>query len=153
MNEASGQLAWLSERIQLAPFHRWLGLRVEELESGTATLALPFDEELLTAAGYIHGGAIATLIDTAGDWAVATMHGRTVPTIDLRVDYLRTAHAGEDLLARAEVARYGRAISIADMRVTQGSERVVALGRGAYATLDTQATDGGTGGSIGAASQ
>lgn len=133
---AASDLERLREQIRRAPFHRWLGLRIDELEPGRATLAMPFHPETITAAGYIHGGVIAALIDTAGDWAVATMHGRTVPTIDLRVDYLRAASEEEELVAHAEVARFGRTISVADVKVTQGAERVVALGRGTYATAD-----------------
>ncbi len=52
--------------------------------------------------GQFHGGAIASLIDVAGDFALVLQVGGGVPTINLRIDYLRPAIG--NLLATASAA-------------------------------------------------
>ena len=49
-----------------SPFARHLGLEIEHLDADGAELRLPFAAEHATFADTVHGGAIATLIDTAG---------------------------------------------------------------------------------------
>jgi len=80
-----------------------------------------------------HGGAIASLIDIAGDYAVWAVLGHGVPTINIRIDYLRPA-AATDLRATAKVRRSGRTVAVVDIDVSDDQQRVVAIGRGTYAT-------------------
>lgn len=80
-----------------------------------------------------HGGAIASLADTAGDYAVAAAVGGGVPTINMRIDFLRPA-AGAELRALARVRRIGRTVAIVDVEITDLNKRVCALGRATYAT-------------------
>ncbi len=65
-------------------------------ETGTVEIRLPFRNELLRQDGsdWLHGGVVSALIDIVGDYAVITEVGVGVPTIDLRVDYLRPARRG-----------------------------------------------------------
>jgi len=79
----------------------------------------------------VHGGAIASLIDAAGDFAVIAAVGRDVPTIDLRVDYLRPASAGA-LTATARTVRVGRSVAVADIDVVDESGTQIAIGRGVF---------------------
>ena len=81
----------------------------------------------------IHGGVTAALIDIAGVYAVATVIDRTVPTINMSVEYLRMAE-DSDLIARARVIKAGRSIGVADIEVSDDSDRLVAVGRGTYST-------------------
>ena len=80
-----------------------------------------------------HGGPIASLIDIAGDMAVAVKAGGGVPTISLRVDYLRPS-VGPFLMATARVRRFGRTIAVADVDVTDDQGRLCAVGRGTYSS-------------------
>jgi uncharacterized protein (TIGR00369 family) len=82
-----------------------------------------------------HGGAIASLIDIAGDYALFALLGHGVPTIDLRIDYLRPA-IDTGLTARAVVRRVGRTIGVVDIEVTATSGKTIALGRGTYGVQD-----------------
>ena len=107
-----------------------------DAQAGTVTIRLPYREEFRRAPdapGY-HGGVIAALIDLAGHAAVAVTVGRMVPTIDLRIDYLRAAGGG-DLTARGKVLRAGRSIARADVEILDDTNNVVAVGRGTYSTL------------------
>ena len=97
---------------QHSPYMRFLGLTLETSEKGRVELRLPFRDEFLRADGsdWLHGGVVSALIDIAGDYAVITETEVGVPTIDMRVDYLRPARRG-DLLATARTLRVGRTVS------------------------------------------
>ena len=102
-------------------------------EAGTVTLALPFKRDLCRSskAPEIHGGVTAALIDIAGDYALAIRLGNGVPTIDLRIDYLRMAVETE-LIATARAVKMGRTLGIVDVEVQDKDGRLVAIGRGTY---------------------
>lgn len=98
-------------------------------------IRLPFREEFLRLDGsdWLHGGIISALIDIAGDYAIMTRTGVGVPTIDLRIDYLRPARRG-DLVAIGRAVKVGRTISTADVEVRDAAGEIVAIGRGVYAS-------------------
>jgi uncharacterized protein (TIGR00369 family) len=96
---------------------------------------LPFREEFIRHDGsdWLHGGVVSALADIVGDYAVVTETGQGVPTIDLRVDYLRPARRG-DLLAVGRTLRVGRTVSVADVEIRDESGTLVAVGRAVYAS-------------------
>lgn len=83
--------------------------------------------------GQFHGGAIAALIDIAGDIALAVKVGRGLPTINFRVDFLSAA-VGSALFAHATARRIGRTVGVADVEVKNDAGKLVAIGRGCYST-------------------
>lgn len=119
-----------------SPYIADLGVRVETAEAATgrvvASLALRPELERAPGSGQFHGGAIAALVDIAGDMAVAMALGGGVPTIDLRLDYLRPA-LGDRLVATATVRKLGRTVALADVEVVDAQGRLCAVGRGCYA--------------------
>ncbi len=118
-----------------SPFIRLLKMRVVSLdrEHQNVVVDMPFagEFERHPATGQFHGGVIASLIDVAGDFALVILLGGGVPTINLRIDYLRPA-GGDRLKAIASVRRAGRTIGVVDIDVVDGSDRLVAIGRGCY---------------------
>lgn len=119
-----------------SPYHRLLGLTVRQVRPGEVEVVMPFSERLLanTSAPYVHGGAIATLIDVAGNFAIIAATGRDIPTIDLRVDYLRPVRTGA-LRAVGRPVKVGRRLGIADVEVFDETGQVVAIGRGLFSTV------------------
>lgn len=135
---SGGLLERLREEMERPPFHAFLRPRPERVdaETGTVVITLPFRAEFRRAPdepGY-HGGVIASLIDLAAHAAVAVRIGRMAPTIDLRIDYVRVAADG-DLRATARLLRAGRSIGLADVEVTDGDEKLIAVGRGTFSTM------------------
>ena len=120
-----------------SPFIRFLGLTVESLDHDRQeiTLRMPMAPELerRPGTGQFHGGPVAALIDTAGDFAIALGAGGGVPTINFRTDFLRPA-TGSALLAFARVRRAGRTVGVVDIDVTDDAGRLCAIGRGTYST-------------------
>src|SRR5215213_4909492 len=104
--------------------------------AGTVAIRLPWrpDFERLPDSRQWHGGPIAALIDIAGDFALIAMLGRGIPTIDLRIDYLRPA-MDTDLVAVGRTLRAGKTIGAVDVEVKDNAGRIVAVGRGTYSTL------------------
>ena len=129
--------ARLQERLDASPFSRFLGLKLMHADaaSNSVVIAMPMRPELerLASTGQFHGGAIASLIDIAGDFALILSVGDAVPTINYRVDYLRPA-TGSELRARATVRRAGRTVGVVDIDVHDTEQRLVAVGRGCYGT-------------------
>lgn len=122
-------------QVDKSPFQRLLGLELVRAEDGVVEMRLPWRDELGRAddSDWYHGGVISALIDIAGDYAIASRLGRGVPTIDLRVDYLRPARRGE-LRALARAVKVGRTVGVADVELRDANDAVVAIGRCAYST-------------------
>lgn len=118
-----------------SPYQRFLGLRLVRYEDGLVEICMPFRDEFLREDGsdWLHGGIVSALIDIAGDYAVYSKTGGDVPTVDLRIDYLRPAKRGR-LTAIARTVKVGRRVSVADIEVKDEKSQVVAIGRGVYAT-------------------
>ncbi|MEJ5113243.1 PaaI family thioesterase [Erwinia billingiae] len=127
----------LSEIFRDSPFIHWLNLTVEDVdyEAQTLTVIVPMRPEFERKAGsgQWHGGPLASVIDTVGDFALGMLLGQGLPTINFRVDYLRPAIA-TDLTVVARVRRLGRTVGVADIDVVNRQGQVVALGRASYAT-------------------
>ena len=118
-----------------SPFMRFLGLEIMRAEKGLVEIRLPYREEFLRSDGsdWLHGGVVSALADIAGDYAVITETAPGVPTIDMRVDYLRPARRG-DLTALGKTVRVGRTVSVADVEIRDSTGTLVAIGRAGYAS-------------------
>jgi uncharacterized protein (TIGR00369 family) len=127
----------LQERLQVSPFIRFLGLIVTEADPArqqvTMTAPMRPEFERIAGSGQWHGGPLASIIDTVGDYALVMTIGRPLPTINFRVDYLRPA-LNSDLTVTARVRRAGKSIGIVDVDVMDAKGTLVAIGRATYAT-------------------
>lgn len=131
----------LPEEFFAPPYYETLGIEILEIDDGRAAGRLAVDESVSATPDdpIAHGGAVASLADSVGYWAVSSAADFAVtPTIDLRLDYL--APATEDLRAEAVVTRSGASVGSVDVTVEAGDE-VVATARGVFKT------GGGEGGS------
>jgi uncharacterized protein (TIGR00369 family) len=121
--------------IPSSPFVGHLGIRLVELGEDRAELVLPFRPDVVTIGDVVHGGAIATLVDTAAmaaAWADETEAGEGAgSTVAMSVDYVAAA-SGEDLTARAAVIRRGRRLCFCEVEVAGATAGVVAKGLVTY---------------------
>jgi uncharacterized protein (TIGR00369 family) len=128
------EAAELHRLIRQGPMADFLGIVVVEsdCEAGLLVLRMPFRPEISRGGrNQFHGGALATLIDLAGDFAVGMRLGGGVPTASLHIDYLRPA-TGAWVQARALVRRQGRTLATVDVELTCADGTLVALGRGTF---------------------
>lgn len=135
MADAPMTLEKLQQLITRGPFNRWLNFTVLKMDDDGIEIKARWREEWVVnpVRRYTHGGIHAAIIDVAADYALAAQLGRSVPTIDLRVDYHKAAMPG-DLIAKAKVVRTGSQYSTAEAYVYDSEGTLVASGRGTYFT-------------------
>lgn len=125
------RIAVMREFIPASPLVRHLGIQLVALEPDRAELRLPFAPTLPTTGDVVHGGAIASLVDTAGmasTWAVdEPAENLRGSTITLNVEYVAAAR-GRDLTAVSTCVRRGRSVCFNEVRVTEPDGRLVARG-------------------------
>jgi uncharacterized protein (TIGR00369 family) len=115
----------------------WLGLEVERFGDGRAVLAVERDPDFENPVGNdrnpVHGGIVATLVDTASAFALRSTfpdpNDVDLTTTDLNVSYLRPATG--DLRADAEVVRAGGSTGVAEVSI-EGTDGEAAVGRTTY---------------------
>lgn len=101
--------------VGLIPHHRQLGMRAVDCREGGMRMDLPWSERLsdATEGGGIHQGAITTLVDALSGSVVLTRMKdfRHSPTLDLRMDFLRSAEPGAAIRCEAEILRMDRNVA------------------------------------------
>ncbi len=129
------EVADIQATFDRSPFIGFLGLKVTGLDHATSTFSarMPLRPELERRPGtkQFHGGPVASFIDTVGDYAIGMLVGGGVPTINLRIDYLRPS-MGDYIDATAVVRRAGRSTAVVDIDVFGPDGKLVAVGRGTY---------------------
>src|SRR5215468_8450781 len=95
-----------TDLVEYVPHCLRVGMKVVQTAPREATVKLPYSDELVgdPVRGVVFGGAITTLLDHAGGLAVSCSLAELKPiaTLDLRIDYLRAAEPGCDLVGHAE---------------------------------------------------
>lgn len=133
--------AEIQQMLDVSPFNLFLGLTVVTADpvQQEITMRSPMRPEFERRPGskQWHGGVIASVIDTVGDFAVGMMVGRGLPTVNFRVDYLRPA-VDTALVAVSRVRRAGKSVGVADVDVFDEKGALLAIGRGTYSTLDAK---------------
>lgn len=124
------------EAFGLVPYAKLLGLELGEVGPGVASVRLEVREDLKQYQGVVHGGAVASLIDTAAAFAVLTQLeiNERVTTTDLTIHYLRPANSGR-LTATARIVRTGRRLIVLSVEVTNDQEILVATAVTGYIKL------------------
>jgi uncharacterized protein (TIGR00369 family) len=137
----------IEDLIRIPPFHAWLGLTLVEASPEHAIVRVPYKDELIgnPLIPAVHGGITSALVDLAGGAVTFAALGVPTPTIDLRVDFLRPALSGQDLVAVARAVNIGSTIAYVDIEVFNVPEgqawphaqaKLVATGRCVYSTKD-----------------
>ena len=130
------RLARAREAFASVPYARLLGLELGEVSRGQATIQLTVRDDLKQYQGVVHGGAVASLIDTAAAFAVVTEldAGERVTTTDLTIHYLRPVNSGR-VSATARIVRGGRRLFVLSVDVTNDQRVLVATAVTTYIRL------------------
>jgi len=109
------------------PYAKFLGLRLGDIQQGQVSIHLDVRDELKHHQGVVHGGVIASLIDTASAFAVLTQIdvNERITTTDLTIHYLRPITSGR-MTATARIVRGGRRLFVLSVEVTNDTNVLVA---------------------------
>lgn len=92
---------------------RLLGATLTSIEPGQVEITLPFREDLTQQHGFLHAGAVTTILDSACGYAALSVmpEGAGVLSIEFKVNLLAPAK-GSGFIARGRVVRSGRTIVV-----------------------------------------
>lgn len=139
---------FIEEGLFVTPFD----LTIETMKSDSASMKFTNRDSLLGSfrSPNLHGGAIATVLDTVGSLAVFShmIHkrqgesvlekikkleagGNRLGTVDMRIDYLRPGR-GQSFIAKSWILRRGYVIAVTRMELYNDEQTLIAVGTGTY---------------------
>jgi uncharacterized protein (TIGR00369 family) len=115
--------------VNASPFPEHMAMRLSSIELDKAVLELRTAHCHLQAYGIVHGGVLATLIDTATFWAVYMRipEDAGLVNVDLKLNYLKPVENGL-LTAEGRAIRSGSTICYAESNVWNADRDIVAHG-------------------------
>jgi phenylacetic acid degradation protein PaaD len=120
---------------------RALGIRLERLRDGAATMSMTVTEAMSNGLGICHGGIIFTLADTAMAYA---SNSRGVPAVaaTASINFVRPARTGDRLVARTVERHLSRRTALYEVDVTRGDGAIIATfhGRVMFLADDSEKT-------------
>ena len=113
----------------------WLGLRLVETSEGTATVEMTATEDMANASGFVHGGIISTLADSAMGRSLRTLKPGVVRAMnfDLKLNFISAGKIGEALRAKGSVVHAGRRTAVTECRVEGADQRLIATASATFA--------------------
>ena len=127
LNEA--YIKKLIEKVNTSPFPNHLRMRLVSISLDQATVKLETGQCHLQPFGIVHGGVMATLIDTATFWSafLRLPEDDGLVNIDLKLNYLKSIVSGV-ITAEGRCIRAGRSISYAEASVMDKEGSLIAHG-------------------------
>jgi uncharacterized protein (TIGR00369 family) len=132
----------LIRTVNTSPFPAHLPMRLQSIDFDRSEVVLDADPCHLQPFGIVHGGVLATLIDTATFWAafMRLAEDAGLVNIDLKLNYLKPVRSGR-LTAAGRCIRAGRRITYAEAGVVDGDGRLLAHGTSTLMTLPGEGLD------------
>lgn len=122
--------------VKESPFPQLMTMRLEAMDLDSATVIIDLNASHLQPYGLVHGGVLATLIDTATFWAVYMRipEDAGLVNVDLKLNYLKSITSGV-LRAEGTAIRSGRSLSYAEARIYDQQDTLLAHGTSTLMTL------------------
>ena len=134
INEQNKQTAF--EVVKNTPYLKLLGIELVKLEPEKAVMSLEMQEKLRQPHGLLHGGATASVIDTAMAFAVVTKlaENEKASTVDLTVHYLRPVTTGA-IVCTAKIVKAGKRLLTVSAEVVNDEKKLIATALSTYAKV------------------
>ena len=125
-----GNEAYLKQVMKVAngsPYYRLLGMEVKEIREGESRIEMPFKQDLTHPYGIAHGGAIASLADSAVAMALIDLVDAEdrITTIEFKINFFASVNKGE-LEAHAKIIHKGSKTAVGDVEVVNEKGKLVA---------------------------
>ena len=113
----------------------WLGLTDVSQDDGVAVVDMTATADMANSAGFVHGGMISALADSAMGRSLRTIKPGVVRSMsfDLKLTFISAAKVGETLRATGRVVHAGRRTAVTECRVEGSNGRLVATASGTFA--------------------
>lgn len=128
-NPQPSYLEFVQAMLNSSPFYRHMGMRVENCGDGRSRFIMEAGESLANIYGSLHGGSLASLIDSACGLALASRLDATemAVTVDLSIKYLRPVYPGR-LSATGQVIYRGKIVGVEEAEIHQENGELLAKG-------------------------
>ena len=129
----AAQIKRVSKALNDVPYAHLLGIKLKQIELGSATLQMRVRKLLTQNHGVVHGGAMASLIDSATAFAIISLltTEEKATTVDLTISYLRPVTKGT-LSCTAKVVRAGKRLLVVSAETFDEEQRLVAIALSTY---------------------
>ncbi len=128
----------MTKAISFVPWAQEIGIDVLSIDRGKVRGKIAWHEKLIgdPTTGVIHGGVITSMLDNLGGMAVVSALDtlKSTATLDLRIDYMRPADKGRDIIGEAVCYHVTRTVAfIRASAFHDNSDKVIATATGAFA--------------------
>jgi uncharacterized protein (TIGR00369 family) len=132
----------LLERVNQSPFPQHLSMRLVSIAPDRALVELIVADCHFQPFGVVHGGVLATLIDTATFWSafMRLPEDTGLVNIDLKLNYLKPVSSGL-LIAKGRCVKSGRTLSYAEAGVEDADGNLLAHGTSTLMALPGKGID------------
>ena len=122
-------------KVVISPAWSWLGLTDVSQDDGVAIVDMTATPDMANSSGFVHGGMISALADSAMGRALRTIKPGVARSMsfDLKLSFIAAAKVGETLRATARVIHAGRRTAVTECRVEGQNGRLVATASGTFA--------------------
>ena len=150
LNDLDSRIALMRENLdsieKMNPWGRALGFRPTRVEKGRVWGLQPYDDKLVgdPETGVIHGGVITTMLDNlcGMSCSVTLEEMRFVATLDLRIDYMRPADKGRDIIGEAECYHITKSVAFCRAWAYHDTkDKVIATAQAAFAINQPRPAD------------
>lgn len=119
----------IAKIVNKSPYFSLLSMEIKDLDWGTSILEIQLDEKHIQPFGFVHGGAIASLVDAASFWAVFPQvdNGMGLTTVEMKLNYLAPAKAGR-LIGEGRCIKKGKTLALGEAYVRNEDGNLIAHG-------------------------
>jgi uncharacterized protein (TIGR00369 family) len=115
--------------VNRSPYFSLLSMEIKDLQWGSSLLEVQLGEKHFHPFGFVHGGAIASVMDASAYWAVFPQveNGMGLTTVEIKVNFLAPAQKGK-LIAKGRCIRLGKTLALGDAEIRSDEGGLVAHG-------------------------
>jgi len=119
----------VTKTVNQSPYFSLLAMEIKGLQWGTCILEVKLEEKHLQPFGFVHGGAIASVMDAAAFWAVFPQveKGIGLTTVEIKVNYLAPIQKGK-LVAQGRCIKMGKTLALGEAYIKNQEGALIAHG-------------------------
>jgi len=130
-------------KINQSPFYKTIKMQLDKTGKKGSLIKMKLSRKHNNVLGIVHGGVIASLIDSACSMSVVPhlRDDETIVTTGLQIQYYFSI-AGEDIIGRGHVVHYGRRVAYAEAVIMDQEKKIIARGFASFLIMKKSADKG-----------